>query len=427
MRSVGQPGHKPPSLAGPSFEPSVDPEGELDFPCGPSGYPEEVGLALSGGGYRATLFHLGALWRLNELGWLRRVDRISTVSGGSLMAGILAGAWPRFLWDDKDRAANFRELVVVPTLEFTSRSIDLFVIAAGLIPLLNPADVMAWWLDRVLLHRMRLQDLPDRPRFVINAANIGTGVSWRFSKPYMGDSRLGVVCIPDVSLARAVAASAAFPPFVSPLVLDLSRMKLERVKGAELFDEPRYAALRKRLVLVDGGVYDNLGIESVEGRCRIVLASDAGGNLKVDPRRWRYGFWWPQVRRTLDLAVEGGRAQRRRALIDRARAAEALRAKAGKMEEPGITEHAALWRTSLELAGHPKLPPGWNVAKGWREHLSALSTRLWPMRESDRSHLVNWGYLTSDVVMRSYVPELVGAAMPSAFPFPGANFEEPPA
>ena len=37
---------------------------------------EGVGLAMSGGGYRATLFHLGSLWRLNELGWLPRIDEI---------------------------------------------------------------------------------------------------------------------------------------------------------------------------------------------------------------------------------------------------------------------------------------------------------------------------------------------------------------
>ena len=47
-------------------------------------------LALSGGGFRATLFHCGALLRLNELGYLTKISRISSVSGGSIASGMLA-------------------------------------------------------------------------------------------------------------------------------------------------------------------------------------------------------------------------------------------------------------------------------------------------------------------------------------------------
>src|SRR5438552_1583288 len=48
-------------------------------------------LCLSGGGFRAALFHLGALRRLNELGILSRIDTITSVSGGSIIAAHLAG------------------------------------------------------------------------------------------------------------------------------------------------------------------------------------------------------------------------------------------------------------------------------------------------------------------------------------------------
>jgi NTE family protein len=48
-----------------------------------------IALCLSGGGYRAMVFHLGALWRLNEVGLLKKLDRISSVSGGSITAGML--------------------------------------------------------------------------------------------------------------------------------------------------------------------------------------------------------------------------------------------------------------------------------------------------------------------------------------------------
>src|SRR5690349_24700851 len=54
------------------------------------GRPESgIGLCLSGGGYRAMLFHVGALWRLNELGYLTRLTRVSIVSGGSIAAAVL--------------------------------------------------------------------------------------------------------------------------------------------------------------------------------------------------------------------------------------------------------------------------------------------------------------------------------------------------
>ena len=71
-------------------------------------------LCMSGGGYRAMVFHLGALWRLNELGWLPRLDRVSSVSGGSITAGQLALEWPRLAFDERGVAANFHARVVDP-------------------------------------------------------------------------------------------------------------------------------------------------------------------------------------------------------------------------------------------------------------------------------------------------------------------------
>jgi NTE family protein len=51
-----------------------------------------IALCLSGGGYRTVLFHLGALWRLNESAYLPKFARISSVSGGSITAGVLGYA-----------------------------------------------------------------------------------------------------------------------------------------------------------------------------------------------------------------------------------------------------------------------------------------------------------------------------------------------
>src|SRR5258706_7140570 len=59
-----------------------------------------IGLCLSGGGYRAMLFHAGALLRLNEAGLLSKLDRISSVSGGSIAAGALAAACGRLTFEN---------------------------------------------------------------------------------------------------------------------------------------------------------------------------------------------------------------------------------------------------------------------------------------------------------------------------------------
>ena len=57
-----------------------------------------IGLALSGGGFRAAAFHAGVLQKLADNGWLERVQQISSVSGGSLFTGLVFHAsgyrWP---------------------------------------------------------------------------------------------------------------------------------------------------------------------------------------------------------------------------------------------------------------------------------------------------------------------------------------------
>jgi NTE family protein len=58
------------------------------------GKPEPgMALCLSGGGYRAMVFHVGSLWRLYESGLLGQIKRISSVSGGSITAGLLGLMW----------------------------------------------------------------------------------------------------------------------------------------------------------------------------------------------------------------------------------------------------------------------------------------------------------------------------------------------
>ena len=69
--------------------------------------PNIIALCLSGGGYRAMLFHLGALLRLNEFGYLPKINRFSSVSGGSIMAAWLGLVWNKLKFDQNGVANNF--------------------------------------------------------------------------------------------------------------------------------------------------------------------------------------------------------------------------------------------------------------------------------------------------------------------------------
>jgi NTE family protein len=81
-------------------------------------------LCLSGGGYRAMLFHVGAIWRLNELGYLPKLARISSVSGGSITAGVLGLNWHRLAFDGTGVAAALRQEFVEPIRGLASKTID---------------------------------------------------------------------------------------------------------------------------------------------------------------------------------------------------------------------------------------------------------------------------------------------------------------
>jgi len=75
-------------------------------PEGAAGPKPGIALCLSGGGYRAMIFHLGALWRINQLGYLKKLSRVSSVSGGSITAGVLALAWRDLRFDTSGVATN---------------------------------------------------------------------------------------------------------------------------------------------------------------------------------------------------------------------------------------------------------------------------------------------------------------------------------
>src|SRR5215831_8227909 len=102
----------------------------LGIPGEPDKLEPGIALCLSGGGYRAMLFHLGALWRLNEAKILPQLRRISSVSGGSIAAGVLAIRWKELSFVN-GVAANFPDLVAAPLRRFASKTIDIPAVLKG--------------------------------------------------------------------------------------------------------------------------------------------------------------------------------------------------------------------------------------------------------------------------------------------------------
>ncbi len=114
---------------------------------------------------------------------------------------------------------------------------------------------------------------------------------------------------PTLSLARVVAASSAFPPFLSPVRISLKDQVVRQTEGADLHRQP----FTELAVLADGGIYDNLGLERVWKRCRMILVSNAGRAIPEVGQPT--GRWIGQMFRTLSLIQQQAENSRRRILF----------------------------------------------------------------------------------------------------------------
>jgi NTE family protein len=157
------------SLAHPVRRIPGDPEEDHPDDC--------IALCLSGGGYRAMLFHVGALWRLNELGYLPRLARISSVSGGSIAAAVLALAWTDLAFDDAGVSPQFEKHLADRLRDFAGHSIDWKAILGGVVmPGQTINDRVSGAYSKLLFGDATLQDLPDKPMFILNSTNLQSGV-----------------------------------------------------------------------------------------------------------------------------------------------------------------------------------------------------------------------------------------------------------
>jgi NTE family protein len=360
-----------------------------------------LALCLSGGGYRAMVFHVGVLWRLNEAGMLPELDRVSSVSGGSITAGVLAMNWGDLQFDKAGVAKEFVSQIVEPIRAMARTHVDLPALLTGLgLPFTSVSDRVVRAFRKQLFAKTTLQDLPDKPTFVINATNLESGVLMRFSKPYLADYRVGRIDHPDLPLAVAVAASSAFPPILSPCTVDLEHEEWVTEPGNDL-TEPEF---RNQIRLSDGGVYDNLGLETAWKRYETILVSDAGGHLGADADP--PSDWGRHLLRVLNVIDNQVRSLRKRHVID------AFLAKQRTGMYVGIRSQVSDYRLAEPLPADPAVTT----------RLAAIPTRLDAMDDARQEQLINWGYVICDAGLRAHLSKGPGAGK---LPYPDNALTKP--
>jgi NTE family protein len=343
------------------------------------------------------LFHVGTFWRLNEFGYLPKLERISSVSGGSITAGVLGLHWSSLAFDQNGVAQNLQEQFITPIREFGATTTDVWAILGGMLLPGTIGDRVAAAYRKHLFGAKTLQDLPDRPRFVINTTNVQSGVLCRFSKPYMWDYRVGQIKNPTIELAIAVGASSAFPPVLSPVQLTVQPSLFTPGSGTDLELEP----YTSNMVLTDGGVYDNLGLEAVWKEYDTVLVSDAGGGLGAEPIPKTN--WILHALRVLNLIDSQVRSLRKLQVVN---------------SYIDKTRKGTYWgiRTNIANYGLANALPCPEVAT---LKLANTPTRLKALSSLDQERLINWGYAVCDAAMRRHVdPNL---PTPVGFPYPAAG------
>ena len=348
---------------------------------------KKFALALSGGGYRATLFSLGSLWRLNELGLLAQMNRITSVSGSSIVSAYLAKSWDELkLKPGTTIFENFPDLIAEPIMVFCSKNLDLKAGLSGIFSFRKSiGDKIAEAYSKRLFGTSTLRDIPDldgAPEFIFYATSLQTGASVRISKEKVADYKIGEWPNPGLSLAHIVGASSAFPPVLSPVTIESNPADWIKTKGAYLFDQEEY---RKKLVLTDGGVYDNMGLEAVwNDGFENVFVCNASAPLKpkIGPKK----NWASQALRVTSIITDQTRALRKRTLID---------------NYLSKVYGGAYWGIRVEINDYKRKDA---LVKDNKKTLllQDVRTRLNSFSDEEQGHLINWGYALTDAALKRF-------------------------
>lgn len=226
-----------------------------------------IGLALSGGGIRAITFHSGVLKYLAEMNLLERVKVISSVSGGSIFTGLVyclnGGKWPTSEEYLQNVFPEIRDITCNISISkfWTEHLLNPFYWAY----LLKRDVILAVALERQWKISGMLKDLPNTPKWLINAAIAKNGDKWVFNREFMGSDAIGYVKSPEFRISEAIAASAAYPGIVGPYQLETSKY-IWHEKNPYKYDDCSNKIINPEndiYYFYDGGLFDNLGCDSL--------------------------------------------------------------------------------------------------------------------------------------------------------------------
>jgi len=194
---------------------------------------KKIGLALSGGGFRATLYHLGLIRFLRDAGILQQVTHITSVSGGSIMAAHLALNWESYTGSPKefDAAANqMLDFIKMDVRNRVLRRFPLGLVVRGLrrlVRLSNRQLTRTWWLENLyekhLFGDKSLFELPESPQLHMLTTNLSEGCLCSLNRDGLwmmqqkaGRSQIERIRVGLMTVPMAVAASSAFPGSPTP-------------------------------------------------------------------------------------------------------------------------------------------------------------------------------------------------------------------
>ena len=252
-----------------------------------------IGLALSGGGFRATLYHLGVIRYLRDSGSLPLVGDIAAVSGGSILAAHLVLNWGRYTGTDAEFAEAAGEVVRFVQHDVRNRIVRRLPL---LFPIRLAGKLTGWsaanftpnaflegYYRTFLYGDRRLFELPEQPALHMLSTNVSDGVMAVFNREGLhiqkrerGDTDpFRHVAGQTATIAKVVSASSAFPGFFPPVEITAADLGVHEGQfPTESF--------------TDGGVYDNLGIRAFawltdhRGRSyHRVIVSDAGKPFQI--------------------------------------------------------------------------------------------------------------------------------------------------
>jgi predicted acylesterase/phospholipase RssA len=296
-----------------------------------SAYVGKVGLGLSGGGFRASLFHIGVLARLAELDVLRRVEVVSCVSGGAIIGAHYYLEVRHLLQSKPDHEITRQDYIDIVTrvrkdfLEGVQRNIRTRVALNPLKTLkmlfrskysrtmrageLYETEIFSRvqddggsdsrWLNGLYVCPVNEDGKPDEdfnfktdnwrreakvPNLILNTTALNTGHNWQFTASWMGEPPASIDEIDrNDRLRRLYYAAEDTPEPRRKVRLGHAVAASACVPG--LFEPlPLDQLYPERVIrLVDGGVCDNQGVASLlEQDCNVIMVSDGSGQMESE-------------------------------------------------------------------------------------------------------------------------------------------------